>query len=147
MIDAVTHHGTVCTSNPSPATKNEPSGINTVVSNDFASGRDVYSSSSEVSTGSRIVFEYRRIGRFTKGWLSRLTYNQDYLVPYRAEFFLYITVRFAVARAPFTMGTRICKVLSDHPIRQRPKSGFLDSACFIQATVPQQEINSTDRDR
>jgi hypothetical protein len=78
MIVAVTHHGTVCTSKPSPATKNEPSGINTVVSNDFASGRDACSSSSEVSTGSRIVFEYRRIGRFTKNnYLKPIAMSQD----------------------------------------------------------------------
>src|SRR5947199_9327373 len=54
--------------------------------------------------------------------------NQDYLVPYRTTFLLYITVRIAVTWTAFTMGTMICKVFSDDPNRQRLKDASVYSA-------------------
>ena len=53
--------------------------------------------------------------------------NQDYLVPYRTAFLLYITVRVAVTRTASTMGTMICKVFCDDPIRQRLKTASVYS--------------------
>src|SRR3990170_1801424 len=53
--------------------------------------------------------------------------NQDYLVPYRTAFLLYFTVRDAVTWTASTMGTTICKVFCDDPIRQRLKAASVNS--------------------
>jgi len=62
--------------------------------------------------------------------------NQDYLVPYRTAFLLYITVRDAVTGTAFTMETMICKAVCDDPIRQRLEaasvySGASEFACGV----------------
>jgi len=56
--------------------------------------------------------------------------NQDYLVPYRTAFLLYITVRDAVTGTAFTMETMICKAVCDDPIRQRLKAASVYSGAF-----------------
>src|SRR3990172_10067405 len=51
--------------------------------------------------------------------------NQDYLVPYRTAFLLYVTVRIAVTRTAFIMERMICKVFCNDPNRQKLKAVFV----------------------
>ena len=62
--------------------------------------------------------------------VSSMTSNHDYLVPYRTAFLLCITVRVAVTWPAFTIGTMICKVFCDDPIRERLKAAsvYCDSS-------------------
>ena len=73
--------------------------------------------------------------------------NQDYLVPYRTAFLLYIAVRDAVTRTAFTMETMICKVFCDNPIRQRLKaasvySGATEFGCGVGCGIVPGHLNN-----